>query len=223
MTNTSPRAVIFDLDGTLYPMRWYMKPLMFTLLIRHGLRLPAYMKVRKVVAGKDFETGPRLMDALCHELATRTRGTPEAMREWVERKFYPAFVRMMPMLAGRRDSLPDTLARLREKGVRLAVLSDFACVSERLVGLGLKHSLFDIVASSEEAGALKPHPRPFLDIASHFSLDPSEILVIGDRDDTDGAAAAACGMSFLRISDKPSLPDSCLHWAAVRERLESIS
>ncbi|MBD3244291.1 MAG: HAD-IA family hydrolase, partial [Chitinivibrionales bacterium] len=89
--------------------------------------------------------------------------------------------------------------------------------------LGLQHSWFDIVASSEEAGALKPNPRPFLDIASRFSLRPAEILVIGDRDDTDGAAAAACGMRFIRISDKPSLPDSCLRWAAVRERLDVIS
>jgi HAD superfamily hydrolase (TIGR01549 family) len=96
------------------------------------------------------------------------------------------------------------LESLNNAGIKLAVLSDYAQVEERLDGLGIAPSYFDLITSSETAGALKPSPKPFLDIASKWGISPDKILVVGDRNDTDGEAARAAGMKFLKVNNRPA-------------------
>ena len=54
-------------------------------------------------------------------------------------------------------------------------------------------------------------------------LKPSNILVIGDRDDTDGVAASKAGMAFIRISDKKSKPNGAFGWSAIKAYLSNLS
>jgi HAD superfamily hydrolase (TIGR01509 family) len=58
-----------------------------------------------------------------------------------------------------------------------------------------------VVASGENGGPtrLKPHPDGMLRAARALGVEPSRCLVIGDRDDADGAAARAAGMAFRRV------------------------
>src|SRR5690606_40516027 len=44
--------------------------------------------------------------------------------------------------------------------------------------------------------ALKPAPDGYLKAALSLGVSPEHCLVIGDRDDADGAAARAAGMAF---------------------------
>jgi FMN phosphatase YigB (HAD superfamily) len=94
-------------------------------------------------------------------------------------------------------------------------LSDYGCVKERLEKLGLPVSLFDMVSSCEAAGALKPHPRPFLAIAEKWGIVPGNILVIGDRGDTDGEAAKNAGMQFVMVSDALRVSPGALRWGKI--------
>jgi len=194
------RGVVFDLDGTLYGMPWYMKPLLFASLVPHGMRLPAYMRVRAEHAGRDHGTGSALMTAMCADLGRRIGRPPQEMQAWVDGPFYGRFTGLLNFLRHTRPGLSGTLQDLRRRGVRLAVLSDFGRVTERLTALALDPSLFDCLQSSEEAGALKPAVRPFQTIIARWGLPPAEVLVVGDRDDTDGAGARAAGMQFMRLS-----------------------
>lgn len=219
-----PSAIIFDLDGTLYHMRFYFRPLLLLHVLPHAMRLPAYMRVRGRVAGRDFGSGEALMDALAAELAREVKVEPDEagvaeMRDWIEKRFYPAFLRVMPWCRWARIGLNEVLAPLRESGVRMAVLSDFARVRERLELLHTVTDVFDAIASAEEYGALKPSPRPFRDIASRWDLPMEDILVIGDRDDTDGEAARACGMQFMQITDHKTSTSTAKSWKEVREVL----
>jgi FMN phosphatase YigB (HAD superfamily) len=50
-------------------------------------------------------------------------------------------------------------------------------------------------------------------------MSPSTILVIGDRDDTDGIAASNAGMAFLRISNKKSNMGGAHDWPAIKAYL----
>jgi FMN phosphatase YigB (HAD superfamily) len=221
-TVTSVKGVIFDLDGTLYHMKWYMKPLMTVGLFPHFFRLPRYISVRDRFAGKDLGSGDALMQAIAQELARETPGaTPQGMRGWITDHFYARFVAVMPLMRGSRKGLRETLSLLRNKGVMVAVLSDYARVEQRLAGLGIGADLFDLLASAESSGALKPTVRPFLEIARAWNLNPAHILVIGDREDTDGAAAENAGMQFLGISDRKQAGEY-LSWAGIRARLGEI-
>jgi FMN phosphatase YigB (HAD superfamily) len=208
------RGVIFDLDGTLYRMPWYMKPALFAMLFPRMLRLPAYMKVREQFAGQDLGDRPALMRRLSGTLGERLGVSQRQALDWIEGPFYTGFVHVMTLVRNSRPGVRETLAGLRERGIKVAVLSDFGRVSDRLHNLEIDHGLLDRCYSCEHAGALKPNPRPFRQVAQEWSLPPEEILVVGDRDDTDGEGARKAGMQFMLLGRTQGLS-----WADARARL----
>jgi putative hydrolase of the HAD superfamily len=216
------RGVIFDLDGTLYNMRWYFKPIICLRLFPECLRLPRFLHVREEFAGIEMNVKERLLAAISDELANCDLISPAEAHSWIERAFYPAFVAVMPLFRWSRPGLGGMLKKLSAKGVKLAVLSDYGRVTERLRKLWIPVTRFDAVTSCEEAGALKPHPRPFLDIAEKWGIDPVHILVIGDRADTDGLAAKNAGMQFWQVSDKCFKPKGAMRWGRICRRLKKL-
>lgn len=218
------KGVVFDLDGTLYRMRFFMRPLLFVLLLPHSLRLLRFLSVRSRFAGVDMGSRDALMDEICAQAAKSDRHTSaQTYRLWVFEKFYPAFLSMMPLQRSGRPGCAGMLRTLHDKGIKLAVLSDFNEVRERLELLRLPTDCFDIMTSSEIAGALKPSPGPFLQIAETWGFDPSSILVVGDRDDTDGAAARSAKMRFLLLGDQASANAvQSRPWNEVRAVLEGL-
>ena len=218
------KGIIFDLDGTLYKMKWFMKPLLTIILFPRMLLLPRYISIRKLFAGKEMENGDKLLYAMAEKLAERCgKHKPERTLIWINNNFYKAFDCVMPLLRGSRHGLINTLESLKEKGYKLAVLSDFGHVKQRLSGLGIPTSLFDNIASCEEEGSLKPCIKSLLAIADSWQVQSSDILVIGDRDDTDGIAASKAGMAFIKISDKNPKPEEAHDWSAVKTCLSNLS
>jgi FMN phosphatase YigB (HAD superfamily) len=91
------------------------------------------------------------------------------------------------------------LFRLFESPLRLAVYSDYPFLKERVEALGLCPNPAIPLYGPESFGAQKPAARPFLRIAGDLGVAPKEILVIGDRDETDGLGAFNAGMRFFRL------------------------
>jgi FMN phosphatase YigB (HAD superfamily) len=87
------------------------------------------------------------------------------------------------------------------------VYSDYPQTGDRLRAIGLDPP--SRVYGPEDFGAQKPAPRPFLSIAADLGAAPAAVLVAGDRDDTDGAGAAAAGMQYARISGDAGWKDLC--------------
>ncbi|AEF83819.1 hydrolase [Treponema primitia ZAS-2] len=98
-----------------------------------------------------------------------------------------------------RPGLSELFEKLTRKSRKFAVYSDYPLVAERLRALGLNTEDCGLLYGPENFGAQKPAARPFLSIAEAMGISPGEILVVGDREDTDGAGAAAAGMGFIRI------------------------
>ncbi len=221
MNSATPdfRGVVFDLDGTLYAMRWHFRPSLFLAMFPRGLRLPAFLDVRDTFAGMDFGSRDALLDAVSQKLAGRLHTTADEARQWMEGSFYPAFVFVMRHARGSRPGLKSLLAGFRAKGIHTAVLSDYGRVSDRLERLGIEPSSFDTVSSCEDCGALKPNARPFLEIAGEWGVPPQEVVVVGDRADTDGLAARGAGMRFIQVCDSARLPPGAMRWNQVRRAL----
>jgi FMN phosphatase YigB (HAD superfamily) len=100
----------------------------------------------------------------------------------------------------RRSSLVSEIHAHRAAGGRTAVVSDYPA-RRKLEALGVT-DLFDTVVSNGEHASLKrlkPAPDGMLLAASELGVKPERCLVIGDRDDADGAAARAAGMAFRLI------------------------
>ncbi|HTY54694.1 MAG TPA: HAD-IA family hydrolase [Candidatus Binataceae bacterium] len=90
------------------------------------------------------------------------------------------------------DEAPALLARLKDSGFALGVISNFdARVYGILEGLGLSR-FFDSVTISSEAGYAKPSPRLFEVALGKHSIAPGQALHVGDSValDIHGASAA---------------------------------
>ncbi|MER5218210.1 HAD-IA family hydrolase [Streptomyces sp. NPDC002838] len=91
---------------------------------------------------------------------------------------------------------PDTepvLRSLRERGLRIGVVSDFAWdLRTHLAHHGLD-ALIDTCVISYEQGREKPDPQLFLKACAGLGVDPRATLMVGDNPVRDGGAAA-CGL-----------------------------
>ncbi len=90
----------------------------------------------------------------------------------------------------------ETVARLKARGLRLAVVANWDCaLPEHLEQAGL-HGLFDTVVTSARAGVAKPDPAIFRLALDELGVEPDRALHVGDEPlDEEGARAA--GLRFL--------------------------
>ena len=94
---------------------------------------------------------------------------------------------------GPRPGVAELLDRLRP--YTLIAVSDFA-PEAKLEALGLRGH-FESVHAAERHGALKPDPRVFHAALENLGIPAAALLHIGNRADTDGAAARAAGCRAL--------------------------
>jgi putative hydrolase of the HAD superfamily len=111
----------------------------------------------------------------------------------------------------RQFGLRETLERLNATGVKLAVVSDRR-IDDKLRALKLDDLPWVARISAEDTGWLKPDPRPFLRACEMLGMNPTEVLHIGDRDDTDGAGARAAGLSYVRVSGPAEIARAVDDW-----------
>lgn len=109
----------------------------------------------------------------------------------------------------------EVLARARQEGFRLAVVSNFDRRLHRILGaLGLE---FEHVVTSADACARKPDPAIFRQALDRLGLSPDEVLHAGDSAAADLAGARAAGIGACLL-DRPrsDLRDYLAHALARR-------
>ncbi len=203
----TPTHWLCDLDGTLYRPRPVQRAMALELLTR-GLFGPlrsvrAFRRAHEELRERfrsDSNFRPEDPFRAQLELAADRAGLP---RERLERDVrHWMFERPLRHLApALRTDLAAELRAHRSAGGRLALVSDYPATA-KLAALGLEH-LFETVVSSGEPGGprrLKPDPEGYLLAAQRLGAEPADCLVIGDRDDADGAAARAAGMTFRLVT-----------------------
>lgn len=200
MNRRAARGVIFDLDGTLYSLRLMRLRMALALAPSVGL-LRQLGPTRRALRGATFADRAALLSALAAELARRAGTTEERAAAWYDGRFMPAFVELLRRAGRVRPGLAGLLRRLRERGVRTAVLSDYGRVGERLDALRIDRGLFDDLVAAEDHGVLKPSGAPFGAVARRWGLAPGDVVVVGDREDLDAASARAAGMEFVGAGD----------------------
>ena len=84
----------------------------------------------------------------------------------------------------------DTLRRLKERGFRIATISNGNANIRLIEELS---PLIEVHVSAIHARNAKPHPAPFVLLASLLSLSPSEILHVGDDYKADVLGAIEAG------------------------------
>jgi FMN phosphatase YigB (HAD superfamily) len=200
------RAVIFDVDGTLYvqrPLQRAMLGRLVRLLAEEPRRGWQTIRILRAYRGaqESLRGTPAAGDVAAAQirLAAARSGVDEqtvasCVGRWMDQE-------PLDLLAGCVP--PGTLALLHEcraRGVRLAALSDYPA-DDKLRVMGMR-GLFDLVvcAQSPDVNAFKPNPRGLLVAMQRLGAAAAECLYVGDRVDVDGAAAAAAGVRCAIIS-----------------------
>jgi HAD superfamily hydrolase (TIGR01509 family) len=192
------KAISFDMDGTLY--RVSRLRVAWRLRWERGLLLALLAAREKIRHEPPFPD----RDALYEREA-----------ELVAPSFNLSVEQVKPRLASLRAAMPDALTMgmrpypgvvaaleaAHAKKIRLAVLSDYDPIP-KLAHLGLSHLPWAATVSADEFGALKPHPRSFLEVAQQLGCAPDEMVHVGDREDLDVQGALASGMRAWRIASK---------------------
>jgi len=198
------RAVLFDLDGTLYrqgPVRTLMALELLTLPLYGPVSAPARWRALRAFRGAQEQLRERpATDQASAQLdraataAGLSRSETEALvHEWMQTR------PLKYLRFWRASGLDELLALLVASGVRAGLLSDYP--PELKIGaLGLAGRFNPVLCSTDAGiGALKPHPRGFLRACAIWQLPPREVLVVGDRPEVDGAGAHAAGMPCVII------------------------
>jgi putative hydrolase of the HAD superfamily len=187
-------AVAFDVDGTLYPnYRFYLR--VFPKAFLRLRLLAAFAGVRRRIRreGVAEVSFYDLQAKFCAEKlgAGKKACAAETVKSLISQHIYASWedmfrgIRLFPWVK-------ECLSSFREHGLKLAVLSDFP-IGKKISNLGLS-GLWDAELSSEEVGALKPHPLPFRRLAEALSLPPDRILYVGNSPAYDIAGAKNAGM-----------------------------
>jgi dUTP pyrophosphatase len=192
-------GIIFDVDGTLYAMTKQVRVTTFLNTFPKTKNFFKYLKIRHLQQGKDYETKENLIFQINKELASA--GISENYEKEV---FYPAFIKSL-YFHRNRPQLINFVKYCRRMGIKTAVLSDYGIVEERLEALGFEKNMFDVIASSEDFGAFKPCSRIFFEISKMLDLQPHQILMVGDREDTDGKGAMSIGMPFYKFNGSTNI------------------
>jgi putative hydrolase of the HAD superfamily len=205
-----PRALLLDAMGTLMGLRASVGTTYAAVAAEHGLQLDAvavdqaFRAVYRAapplafpgLAGAELERAERAWWSQRIAEVLRCVGEEEGGPPELHRQLFDLYAD--PRLWRVYDDVPEALARWREQGLRLAVVSNFDQRLERLLAAFDLLGWMDVVILSSRAGAAKPSPQPFQLALEQLGLEPRQAWHIGDSPE-DEAGARAAGLPCLLV------------------------
>lgn len=206
------RAVLLDIDGTLYHQQRLRMFMGLELLglpfskrsLRSARRVWHVVSYFRKVRERLRQQGSlrKVLEELQYSETAKHVGIPiQEVRELVEEWMFDRPLKYLEWC--RRKDLVAFFSSLKGKGMLIGVFSDYP-VAEKLQALKVsKYVSLMLCATDPEINAFKPDPRGFLRSCEVWGLEPKEVLYVGDRPDVDAGGASASGMPCAIITNSP--------------------
>jgi 2-phosphoglycolate phosphatase len=179
---TAPRAILFDLDGTLADTAPDLAAAVNLLRTARGLEPTAYDILRPTASA-----GARGMIGASFGITPEDDGYLE-LRDG----FLDNYAAAMAVHSTLFDGVVELLAGIEAAGLQWGVVTNKPArfTDPLLPQIGLGHAACAI--SGDTTGHAKPHPAPLLEAAARLGLAPEECWYVGDdlRDIQAGKAAS---------------------------------
>lgn len=194
------RALVFDLDNTLYPYKPAHEPAQKALIRAMSERLQiaeesvtlALKYGRNSIHNELHGLGASHSRLFYVQRALESLGrfTPGLSLELAS-CYWEVFFKNMHLT----PLVMPTLLLARARGFRIGLVTDLTAEIQfaKLKSLGLE-AVFDAVVTSEEAGKEKPHPWPIILCLRKLGCIPEQAVMIGDSVAKDLGAAKAAGL-----------------------------
>jgi phosphoglycolate phosphatase len=187
-----PRAILFDLDGTLADTAPDLAAAVNLLRAERGLAPTAYELLRPTASA-----GARGMIGAAFGLKPEDEGFVE-LRDGFFHNYQAAMAVHSTLFPG----IVELLAGIERAGLQWGIVTNKPSrfTDPLLPQIGLAHAA--CVVSGDTTAHAKPHPLPLLEAASRLGLAPEQCWYVGDdlRDIQAGKAAAmktiACGWGY---------------------------
>ena len=185
------KVVSWDIDGTMYDLDTLMSAFKRDLFFR-------MFSLGWIAAWRDFFrllSFKRFMDKVRNAGGEYAVGTVPN-RDNIAATQAAMYSRILP-LCGQCPGVEALMSWFKAKPISQVVFSDYR-PSTKLDALDLNH-FFEHVYAGEDLGHLKPSAIVFKKIIADLGIQPEQLLHIGDRPDTDGAAATEVGYQVAII------------------------
>ena len=199
------KAVIFDVDGTLYAQRPLRRKMLVELLAHYALRpwrlrevqlLSRFRAEREKRAG----TSCAALEQAQYDWVTTAPGQAERLRKtvdtWILRRPNRHLASCM------YPGVASFFAALRRQGIKIGIYSDYPA-QQKLRALGLTADVL-VSSTDTDVNALKPQPQGLRRAAAALGVPPAACLFIGDRPELDGRCAELAGMPYLILDPQSS-------------------
>ena len=209
MTPDAPKAIFFDLGGTLVEPRPPLSERIHRILAAAGYNVSREAAARAVdERGSVFADENRWGWTLSHERSYAfwtslyesilvELGIPGSRRQALARRVYGQL--SQPAGYALFDDVFPTLERLADEGYVLGLISNWEAWGAQLVThLGLDR-YFPTQVISGCVGVEKPDTAIFTMALEEAKLEPGQVLYVGDSPQFDVEPAHAAGMSALLI------------------------
>jgi 2-phosphoglycolate phosphatase len=182
----APRAVLFDLDGTLADTAPDLAAAVNWLRSERGLEPTPYAVLRPTASA-----GARGMIGAAFGLAPGDEGYEELRLAWFDR--YQSAMAVHSTLFG---GVVELLDGIRAAGMEWGIVTNKpARFTDPLIPqIGLAHA--GCIVSGDTTGFAKPHPAPLLEAARRLGIAPEHCWYVGD-DQRDVEAGRAAGMQTV--------------------------
>jgi N-acetyl-D-muramate 6-phosphate phosphatase len=179
----APRAILFDLDGTLADTAPDLAAAVNWLRTERGLEPTPYAVLRPTASA-----GARGMIGAAFGLAPGDEGYEELRLAWFDR--YQAAMAVHSALFG---GVAELLDGIRAAGMDWGIVTNKPArfTDPLLPQIGLTHA--GCVVSGDTTAFSKPHPAPLLEGARRLGIAPEQCWYVGD-DLRDVEAGRAAGM-----------------------------